>query len=295
MKHMRNHRKLELALKAYAESVKANGAVAAFLKDRLNNWPVYAAAAGSALALSTSAMADIIHNPNRLTTFVTATGGNFSGNAVTNLAGYGTAALFLKYKSHTSFLSLSSSRKGTASLGINGGRVMINGSGFVKRLALGAPITSAHAGIFRRLLWYGQSGNTINGPNSSVSGGFFNQSTTATRGTGFAGFILPNGDPGWLKIEIQRNGVVPRAILITDWALAINGETITAGETQTPGCVPTPIRACTGGSNGGGSGGGGNGGGTTVPEPSSLSLSLFAMGSVAVLAWRKMRREKAVR
>jgi hypothetical protein len=65
------------SLAAYAQSVKASGAVANFFKDRLNNWPIYAAAAGSALALSTSAMADIISMKNLPGTSVSTLGNDF--------------------------------------------------------------------------------------------------------------------------------------------------------------------------------------------------------------------------
>src|ERR1700688_1744119 len=92
MKRRKRDRKLEAGLDAYAESVRANGAVANFFKDRLSNWPVYAAAAGSALALSTSAMADIIHNPGGTTTTVSATG-NQTHTGANGLGGFGQATL----------------------------------------------------------------------------------------------------------------------------------------------------------------------------------------------------------
>src|SRR5277367_1833326 len=59
MKRAEQDNKLQSGLQAYADSVEASGALTGF-RQRLGNWPVYAAAAGSALAFSTSATANTI-------------------------------------------------------------------------------------------------------------------------------------------------------------------------------------------------------------------------------------------
>jgi hypothetical protein len=236
---------------------------------------MYAAAAGSALALSTSAMADIIHNPGGSTTAVSATG-NQTHTGANSLGGFGKATL----KAFHASLGPPFVSTGALDLGINGGKVLVNGSGKVQPLAFGAPITGgAQSGL--RLLRSSRFDNTVfvsattNMPEHtthrrSAAGSF--------TGTKYAGFVLPNGDPGWLKIAVFDGGAfgVPFKVEILDWAFACGGEAITAGQT-------TPAGDCQGGT-------GGSGGGTPVPEPSSLSLSLLAMGSVAVLAWRRLRK-----
>jgi hypothetical protein len=268
MNRLKRDRKLEAGLDAYSESVRANGAVVNFFKDRLSHWPVYAAAAGSALALSTSAMADIIHNPGGPPTIASATG-NQTHTATNGLGGFGKATIRAFHGSQL----LPSVSSGQLELGINGGKVLVNASSNVLRLPFGAPISgSARSGL--RLLRSSRFDNTVfvsattNSPAHTVTrrsvGGTFT-------GTHYAGFLLPNGDPGWLKIAVSNGGSfgVPDQVEILDWALAINGESITAGETQSPG------------------------GGTSAPEPGSLALSLLALGSVAVLELKRRRKAGA--
>ena len=69
---------LNSRLDAYAMSAAVNRS--AHWRDKLGNWPVYAAAAGSAFALTTSATADIIYSgPQNLTATGPGAPGYFSG------------------------------------------------------------------------------------------------------------------------------------------------------------------------------------------------------------------------
>lgn len=289
MKRGKRDRKLETGLEAYAESVKANGAVENFFMERLRSWPVYAAAAGSALALSTSAMADIIHSPGPNAPAL-ATGNHSKVVTFTHLAGYGTANLILEHSYRGRSLFQGYASRGIVQLSIKGGGGVM-GLNFVSNLSKGHAINAqyAHGGV--HTLISRAVGSTLFG--GGVSSGRYGFRS------GYAGFILPNGDPGWLKIQIQNVGhkaQVPDEAQILYWAIATNGDKITAGETQLPQqppFCPHPEEVCGNGgiSTGGGGGGTSNsgGGGAAVPEPSSLALSLLAMGSVAVLEWRRRR------
>ncbi len=300
MKRTRRNGNLEAGLAAYDKGLKTNDTVAHFFKDRLSNWPIYAAAAGSALALSTSAMAEIVVDPGIHRLVGVAPGvKNFSGATATGLSGLGDVAVFLHFHSQSLTLFQTRSAKGTATVEVADGRMMLDASGGVAPLAKGAPITSGDAAAGRRLLLKGRAFSTFFGNigGTTARGKFkgFLSGSQPDAGT-YAGFILPNGDPGWLKIHVQVLGdSIPDAIEILDWAVATGGESITAGQTGSLACPPfcVGIGPGGGGGTGGTGGGGGTGGTTTIPEPGSLSLSLLAMGSVAVLAWRKMRKERA--
>lgn len=294
----KKHQCLETRLEAYTEAV--HDAILSFFKERLAAWPAYAAAAGSALALSTSAMADIIHNPGANSLTLNAVGNNFKSTKRMSLDGYGTVTAFLAFKfGPNSHRTTGNAAFGSATLRINSGQLIVNGTGGVKELAKGSPITSAHLGGGQHFLQLATFHSSIN-KSALLPQHYSSQKGSWQSATGYAGFRLPNGDPGWLKIEVPSNFAgAPGGVDILDWALATNGEKITAGQTCTP---VSPIIPCNsggfngnGGGNNGGTGGGGStgGGGTAVPEPGGLSLSLLAMGSVAVLAWRKMRKDRA--
>jgi hypothetical protein len=127
----------------------------------------------------------------------------------------------------------------------------IGTGGYVQKFALGAPVAGApgQAFIFRTAKTY----------NHAIHAGDF-----TTGKTGFAGFQLPaskGGGMGWLRVDIisQNNNDVPDEITAIDWAYNDAGGGINAGQG-----IPS-----------------------AVPEPSALSL--MAIGSAGVLAWRRRR------
>ncbi len=80
-----------------------------------------------------------------------------------------------------------------------------------------------------------------------------------TAGVGFLGVKFNTDQYGWIRVNM--NGPNNNTFTIVDYAYADRGETINFGQT------------------------------TAVPEPSSLSL--LALGSVGILAWRRRRASAA--
>ena len=87
--------------------------------------------------------------------------------------------------------------------------------------------------------------------------------------TGFVGFKAPNGDLGWIQVQVSDSGSpgFPNEIAVLGWAYNnMSGGSIFAGQTSN----------------------------SAVPEPSSLALGLLAAGSVGLAALRSAKaRAKA--
>jgi hypothetical protein len=256
MKRAERDSKLKRGLKAYADSVEAGGTLRGF-RNRLRNWPVYAAAAGSALALSTSAMADIL-SKGGLDTQTVAFGGNtFSVGFQGSQSGSRTGTHFGGFRWFINSF----------------GRATLNGNG----LFLGLPFPAGFPVNTH------SPGGSFSGPHLLKQGHYFqffslslgpfgptvefSRRTSHTglwNGTAYAPIKLTNGDLGWLKIAVPNSAHgVPVGVDILAWAYNdVAGQPILTGQ-------------------------------TTVPEPSSLALALLAAGSVGVLAFRRRRNAAA--
>jgi hypothetical protein len=282
---------LEAQLNSYAAAAR----VVALHKtpaDGHRKWPVYAAAAGSALALGTSATADIFYSGIQnitvtalVTTFNSAfathplkIGGKQFGLTVRhssngfikypefNYAGNAFAGGYLAAGPGAGILRGSSLgwRRTTNNL--------LQGLGGARRLSKGAPI-SAGAGPFK-----GSSGTgkaplnvaEIYDGGTSVKGQF------AIGQPGFAGIRLATGggnfDYGWIQLEVNGTNFRPGgccdpvadSVTAIDWAYnEVPGQAIEAGQ--------------------------------TAPEPGGRSLALLATGCIGVLAWRKRRAQRAAK
>jgi PEP-CTERM motif len=250
---------LDSRLTAYESSVKTQGA-GSRLSERLARWPMYAAAAGSALTLSPAAVAGIIYSgPQNINA-------TYGAPAAINIDGQGNNFVFRVNTSYQIFSGhgFSYHRTADVSRGVASERIMGTGT-HAARLASGAPISAgakfgppgANRLYFQSLL------------SATVDGSVYRRS-------GHDGAWTPGAAPAFLGVEFFEGGLahfgwielqVLRAhfaydINVTSWAYNITaGAAIDAGQTS------------------------------SIPEPGSLSLTLLAAGSAGVLAWRRRRNE----
>jgi hypothetical protein len=220
MKRAKKNRKLEAGLQAYGESVGANGSLVGF-KERLGNWPMYAAAVGSALALSTSAVADIISSgPLNV---------SVNNGAIDFVVGGDGFGLSNMNRSHISgpYHRFVDGIVNLAALG--GGQISASGS-LVNAFQASHHISSLPNGRTGILLI--QSANIV------VSGASrFSSFGNWHGGTAYAAFKLSNGDLGWMKIAAGGNFATDTKLLA--WAYNdVPGAPIHIPDTQGP--VPEP-------------------------------------------------------
>jgi MYXO-CTERM domain-containing protein len=253
---------LESQLEAYSVAVKPIGAAADW-RERLGSWPLYAMAAGSALALVTSAEASTIiySGPQNVTGHVNENlCANCSQHAVAsiNINGH---ALGIRIWRRFGYFYSGSSHAGAASARGGHGLSIMNTGGEVNRLVSGAVITSGrvfnggyNAGVFESFKT-GWAGNyqfrTVNG--------LWGQNATAFAGIKFQSAGQPH--LGWVRIRLQDTNSAD-TVTAVDWAYnSVAGASILAGDT--------------------GSG--------ATPEPSTRAMAVLALGAAGVLALRRRR------
>jgi hypothetical protein len=246
---MRPEQSLDTKLDAY-KALSGDDGIAG--KARRRSWAVYATAAGSSMALATSAEAGIIHGTVNQTATISGTLGSANVNFVVDGANYD---LFVKQYKTTS--------------GGHAGSVGLKGAGY-------AAVVTTGRGLLKRFS-SGQKISAIVGP-PPPQGYLKQQSTSTNRGLfaagqpGFAGIEFAAGVDiflGWvdLKWNAGANGY-PNSVTVIDWAY---------NNSLPPGSgVGDPINA---GDTG------------AVPEPSSAVLALIATGAAGVLALRSQRRK----
>jgi hypothetical protein len=249
---------LDSRLSGYSAGAKV-AAAARRLRSRTGNWPVYAAAAGSALAMTTSASASIISG-------VYPGSGPHGGVSVRPPAGgassvkgllFGLGEINIKAQSGSNnfghFTNFSAE-------GILPLKIFEAGSygQYAKNFAAGGHISSA-AGVLAA------SGARIAKALFSTGGsvGSFQAGVP-----GYVGFALDQGagnvNYGWLKLEFSFDPQTTQGVLE---ALGFGYET-TAG---------TAIAA-------------GDTGGTATPEPGTMALGILAAGAAGVVALRRRRQ-----
>ncbi len=243
---------LDSRLSGYSAGARV-AAAARRLRSRTGNWPVYAAAAGSALAMTTSASASIISG------VYTGTGPN-GGVSVQPTAGNGSSVkglLFppgeinIKATAGSTFVALSV--EGILPLKIFEGPL---NSQYAKNFAAGANISAA-AGILAA------SGARI--AKAFFSGSSFGSFLAGQ--PGYVGFALDMGsgniDYGWLKLEVTNSSGVPQILEALGYGIETTANTaIKAGDTG-----PGP-----------------------VPEPGTMALGVLAAGAAGVVALRRRRQ-----
>lgn len=248
---------LDSRLNGYSTGARV-AAAARRLRSRTGNWPVYAAAAGSALAMTTSASASIISG------VYTGTGPN-GGVSVRPQAGGASSVkglLFPPGEINIKAASGSSSGNPFVALSVEGivPLKIFEGplnSQYAKNFAAGANISAA-AGILAA------SGARI--AKAFFSGSSFGSFLAGQ--PGYVGFALDLGggsiDYGWLKLEVT-NGVsgMPQILEALGYGIETTSNTaIAAGDTG-----PGP-----------------------VPEPGTMALGVLAAGAAGVVALRRRRQ-----
>ncbi len=249
---------LDSRLSGYSAGAKV-AAAARRLRSRTGNWPVYAAAAGSALAMTTSASASIISG--------TYSGGGPNGGAsvrplasgASSIKGlvFGLGEINIKAKSGVGYYGHYTNFSAEGILPL---KIFETGSvgQYARNFAAGSHISSA-AGVLAA------SGARIARavfPSSSV-GRFL------PGAPGYLGFTLDQGAGnvhyGWLKLEFSLDPQTSRGVLE---ALAYGYET-TAGAR-----IDAGDRGST----------------TATPEPGTMALGILAAGAAGVVALRRRRQ-----
>jgi MYXO-CTERM domain-containing protein len=247
------NRGLESQLEAYSVAVKPIGAAAEW-RERLGSWPLYAMAAGTALALATSAEASTGHVNESLC-------GGCSHQAVAsiNINGH---ALGIRIWRRYGYAFSFASHAGSAAARGNHGLSIMNTGGDVNRLVSGAVITSGrlfkggyYAGRFEefRTAWYSAS-------RFRTARGLWGRNTTAFAGLRFQSAGQPH--LGWVRVRLQDTNSDGWADTVTavDWAYnSVAGAPILAGDAG------------------------------ATPEPSTKAMALLALGAAGVLALRRRR------
>lgn len=279
MKCASKKQQLESDLRRYVQSATTNFSAVDFRK-RLADWPVYALAAGSALALPNAAVADVIHSPGLPLTAASNLflGSNFvtTGLKLTNRTGKDLLAsldvsLRLGFRTVPPLTSVFSS----ATARVKGNRLQFLGEGgSANLLASGAKVSSGAPGTFQsgnNLLRLKTFNKTFTSPSHLQQSGNATAGNWPSNGAGFVGFrFSTNGqvDYGYADIAVASEGGFPDSVSLLCAAYDDTGAAITTAA----GC---PGSTSTG----------------TVPEPSNLALALLATGSIGVLA---LRRRKAL-
>jgi hypothetical protein len=255
---MRHGVNLKAKLDAYeASSAVGSGAAA---KKRQRTWPVYAAAAGSGLAMATSAEAGIVYSGPQNVTLAPRTNTGSASHSI-NIDGHGHNFVLGGYRSTVAHTFVYAGVWGAG----RGGLQVLHGGSSLKNLASGAKISNGagafggSAPFFLRLKIA-----TIGGATRPPQLGTWPQSHV-----GFGGFKFTSGGQshfGWIKLEwnggtFGKATGIPTSITALGWAYETTpGLAIAAG---------------------------------AVPEPSTGVLALLASGSAGVLAWRKRRPRAA--
>jgi MYXO-CTERM domain-containing protein len=232
------------------------------LRRSVDNWQIYAAAAGSAVAMTTNASASIIYS-GILNQKAAVTGAPQSISTAVRLKS-GAGATIHRYFEALAIQSVLGSRK-YATVGIKGSEVdFLKQSGFVKRLSSGAKISGGthpvHSSFFK--------GDEVVASQSIRSGHLHNFGWSRTEG--FAGFSFTTDtnhqkDFGWVRLQftVGSNSLID-SLTVIDWGYQNNGSAIDAGQE------------------------------VTAPEPPTADLALLALGAAGVTALRRRRRQASV-
>jgi hypothetical protein len=260
---------LEACLDPYLATIQST---AGGWKQSLGNWPMYAAATGSALALSTSAGASIIHGFGNLSLSVPAAGfqletsdfriGPQSGSAVAYPYLF---AFHRQFSGNSTFpayrvggVQLLASCGCTTSFFVRPYSTLVRNYP-LRRFASGEMISGGGSPLFYSM---GFLAAKCTGATSvcGTAGGVSVHPDFQSNVYGFAGFRA-GGNYGWIRVkwEADSGNGFPNKITVLDWAYEDSGAPIAAGDTGTP-------------------------------EPGTMSMSLLAAGAAGIVAWRKRKK-----
>ncbi len=259
----RYNAQLDAQLGDYATA--ARGTAAGKLRQ-IGNWPVYAAAAGSALAMTTSASASIITCVvNCSVTAPTQSFGSAVGfihlegkSTTNNLLGFAAGIGEIKSAGSTFIFGLVDAQaNANAKLFFTGG----GSNALARNFAAGAPIGPL----------------SVNNHNTHVGAvrGIVNHRFTTTAGfgnfvSGVAGYIglqVQGDEYGWVKLTYTAGGVdgIPSVLTVNAWDLDLTpNQAIDAG-------LEAPV---------------------STPEPGTAGLGLLALGAAGVIALRRSHARK---
>lgn len=244
---------------------------------RAAHWSVYAAAAGSALSMSTNAAAGVItySGVRNLTASISSVGrlGDPGPGIIAHQASQsafigGTLPLFSFDVRQRRVNTASPFVQGFASVDPGPGVEFLGvGSHGLRKLSSGNVVSSAGAFGNNRNLFRG-----INGRNNSRHSywapsqiGFVGFEALTRRRTATAFGSVSTVGPGllgygWIRLKYTESSgnTYPNSITVVDWAYTIDGSPIDAGDIG-------------------------------VPEPGTGALALLAAGAAGIAAWRKRR------
>jgi len=247
---LRNDAQLDSRLSDYSAATRVS-AMAGRLHGRIGSWPIYAAAAGSALAMATSASASIItgtYSPGSNSVQPLSLGVSSEKSGALD---FGTDHILIKAISRsigfgpTVVLSVF----GVSPVGI------LESSGAysqrARKFVSGSPISGGH---------YADSGRIVQ---SNFSGHNYGQFIAGS--TAFVGLAIKAGnqiDYGWLKLVFTDNsfGVAETLTAIAYGIETDGGVPIDAGQTV-----------------------------EVTPEPGTMALAILAAGAAGVAALRRRR------
>ena len=241
-------------LENYSAAARA-GAAKSTLRQRMGNWPIYAAATGSAMAMATNASAGIIYYSGAPITASAPGTPGFSFKSV----GVGAATFHLSVSHYPGNPHGDPQAvDGAVTAGPYGGSFLGNGN--PRNLALGATISAGATGGFsgrqaqlRRVL--------VNTDPASTS----IQGNWVAGVPGFEGFRFATGlggvDYGWAELEVGADGNgIPDSVTLLGLAYDNTGAAIDVGQT------------------------------VATPEPGSAGLMLLALGAAGVALLRKRKQ-----
>jgi hypothetical protein len=265
-----NGKDLDASLEAYSAAVDI-AAPSGSRSDRLGSWPIYAAAAGSALALSTSAAAGIIYSGiQNFTVSVTASAPGYRFNSDYFTAGNFSAYPYLQAFHINAAPTIRIGGVGIAPYSCGCSTQFFGGpyNGLVsnfplKNLSFGRTIGTGLSNATTQLRSAGYLAFKCQGSDLYPCYGGSDldlQPWGPSNVTGFAGFRTPSGNFGWVRLLWSSSAGFPNSITAIDWAVEDSGAPIRAGQTI-----------------------------SSVPEPGTMSMSLLAAGAAGILAWRKRK------
>jgi len=243
-------------LEDYASRARSAG-TRATLRQRMGNWPIYAAATGSAMAMATSASAGIIYSGvlSKNLAIPASQRGFRSGTEQIGIAPALRIGLSqIPYQTNGEPSPLAGV---FAELGSPGQLLDVAQYGIVRNLASGAVISAGAAGVFSN------TGGLLKAKNVGSANGNWVTDVPAFEGFRF-GTGLGQFDYGWAELRVGVQNGLPNSVALLGMAYNDNpGASILAGQTTED---------------------------SSAPEPGTAGLMLLALGAAGVTLLRRRKQ-----